>query len=179
VLRAFSLGAGPWSNDCGGVGRWSNGNVGFRWSRSAETAGRRDRSHRQRCPTTFYRSPRVAVTMIPMSAVYAPRVTTHARPSSSDIAGFSPSPSRAGRVYELCLFQARITMRMHMRRFTRLTNAFSKKAENHAHAVILHVMYYKAAGVADRLWEIAHIAELVEDAEAKPPKRSPYNKRAA
>jgi len=35
-----------------------------------------------------------------------------------------------------------LTMRMQMRRFTRLTNAFSKKVENHAHAVALHFMYY-------------------------------------
>jgi hypothetical protein len=33
-------------------------------------------------------------------------------------------------------------MRMHIRRFTRLTDGFSKKAENHAHAVALHFMYY-------------------------------------
>lgn len=67
-----------------------------------------------------------------------------------------------------------------MRRFTRLTNAFSKEVENHAHAVALHMMYYNfvrihktlrvtpamAAGVSDRLWEIADIAMLVEEAEA-------------
>jgi IS1 family transposase len=35
-----------------------------------------------------------------------------------------------------------LTMRMHMRRFTRLTNGFSKKVENHAYAVALHMMYY-------------------------------------
>ena len=83
-----------------------------------------------------------------------------------------------------------LTMRMHMRRFTRLTNAFSKKVENHAHAVALHMMYYNfvrihktlrvtpamAADVTDRLWEIADIANLVEDAEAKPTKRGPYRK---
>jgi IS1 family transposase len=85
-----------------------------------------------------------------------------------------------------------LTIRMHMRRFTRLTNAFSKKVENHAHAVALHMMYYNfvrihktlrvtpamAAGVTDRLWEIADIAKLVEDAEAKPVMRGPYKKRA-
>ncbi|PCD03731.1 IS1 family transposase [Sphingomonas spermidinifaciens] len=84
-----------------------------------------------------------------------------------------------------------LTMQMHMRRFTRLTNAFSKKVENHAHAVALHMMYYNfvrihktlrvtpamAAGVADRLWEIADIAKLVEDAEAAPAKRGPYKKQ--
>ena len=85
-----------------------------------------------------------------------------------------------------------LTMRMHMRRFTRLTNAFSKKVENHAYAVALHMMYYNfvrihstlrmtpamAAGVSDRLWEIGDIVKLVEDAETKPGKRGPYKKQA-
>jgi IS1 family transposase len=86
-----------------------------------------------------------------------------------------------------------LTMRMHMRRFTRLTNAFSKKVENHAHAVALHMMYYNfvrmhktlrmtpamAAGVTDRLWEIGDIVTLIEAEEAKQPrKRGPYKKRA-
>jgi len=62
-----------------------------------------------------------------------------------------------------------LTMRMHMRRFTRLTNGFSKKVENHAYAVALHMMYYNfvrlhsklrmspamAVGVTDRLWEVS------------------------
>lgn len=83
------------------------------------------------------------------------------------------------------------TMRMHMRHCTRLSNAFSKKIESHAHAVALHMMYYNfvrihkalrvtpamAAGVTDRLWEIADIAMLVEQAEAKPRKRGPYKKK--
>lgn len=87
--------------------------------------------------------------------------------------------------------RSNLTMRMHMRRFTRLTNAFSKKVENHAHAVALHMMYYNfvrvhktlrvtpamEAGVTDRLWDIADIAMLVEEAEAKPAKRGPYKKR--
>jgi IS1 family transposase len=87
-----------------------------------------------------------------------------------------------------------LTMRMHMRRFTRLTNGFSKKVENHAYAVALHMTYYNfvrihsklrvtpamAAGIADRLWEVSDIVALVEAQVAKtvPMKRGPYKKRA-
>ncbi len=73
------------------------------------------------------------------------------------------------------------TMRMHMRRFTRLTNGFSKKLENHIAAVSLHFMYYNfvrihqtlrvtpamAAGVTDRVWDIADIVRLLEAREAE------------
>jgi hypothetical protein len=83
-------------------------------------------------------------------------------------------------------------MRMHMRRFTRLTNAFSKKVENHAYSVALHMMYYNfvkihsklrtspamEAGVTDRLWEISDIVALWEAVEPKPGKRGPYKKKA-
>jgi IS1 family transposase len=69
-----------------------------------------------------------------------------------------------------------LTMRMHMRRFTRLTNAFSKKVENHAAAIALHCMYYNfvrihqtlkvtpamAAGVTDRLWEMSDLVGVLE-----------------
>ena len=87
-----------------------------------------------------------------------------------------------------------LTMRMHMRRFTRLTNAFSKKVENHAYAVALHMMYYNfvrihktlrvtpamAAGVSDRLWEIGDIVALIEKAESRVSRqRGPYRKREA
>jgi IS1 family transposase len=72
--------------------------------------------------------------------------------------------------------RANLTMRMHMRRFTRLTNAFSKKVENHACAVALHAMYYNfvrihqtlrttpamAAGVTKRLWEMGDIVNVLE-----------------
>jgi IS1 family transposase len=68
-----------------------------------------------------------------------------------------------------------LTMRMSMRRFTRLTNAFSKKVENHAHAVALHFMHYNfarihqtlrvtpamAAGVTDHIWELEEIVSLL------------------
>jgi hypothetical protein len=75
-------------------------------------------------------------------------------------------------------------MRMHIRRFTRLTNGFSKKVENHAHAVALHFAYYNfvcihktlrmtpamAAGVTDKLWEMADLVAVVEAAEEAPKK---------
>lgn len=54
---------------------------------------------------------------------------------------------------------------MHIRRFTRLTNAFSKKVENHTHSVALFAMYYErhqAAKVTARLWEIGDIANVLE-----------------
>jgi IS1 family transposase len=88
-----------------------------------------------------------------------------------------------------------LAIRMHMRRFTRLTNAFSKKVENHAYAVALHMMYYNfvrvhqklrvspamAAGVSSRLWEVSDIVALIEADEAKvaSTKRGPYIKRGA
>jgi hypothetical protein len=86
-----------------------------------------------------------------------------------------------------------LTMRMHMRRFTRLTNGFSKKVEQHANAVALHFMYYNfvrihktlrmtpamAAGVAAKLWEVADIVALIEAKEVAttPTVRGPYKKR--
>src|SRR6056297_2229794 len=84
-----------------------------------------------------------------------------------------------------------LTMRMHMRRFTRLTNGFSKKVENHMHAVALHFMYYNfvkvhqtlkvtpamEAGLTDRLWDIADLVAIVDANEPAPKKRGPYKKR--
>jgi len=69
-----------------------------------------------------------------------------------------------------------LTMRMMMRRFTRLTNGFSKKVENHAWAIALHYMHYNfcrihktlrvtpamAAGISDHVWDISEIADLLE-----------------
>jgi len=77
-----------------------------------------------------------------------------------------------------------LTMRMGMRRFTRLTNAFSKKIDNLEHAVALHFMYYNfcrshkslnlkrslgktpamAARVADRIWKITDVVRLIDEA---------------
>jgi IS1 family transposase len=71
-----------------------------------------------------------------------------------------------------------LTMRMSMRRFTRLTNAFSKKVENHCHAVALHFMYYNfcrihqtlritpamEAGLSDHVWSLEELAGLLDNA---------------
>ena len=73
-----------------------------------------------------------------------------------------------------------LNIRMHSRRMTRLTNAFSKKMENHAHAMALHFLYYNfvrihktlkvtpamAAGVTDRLWEVTDMVGVLEAWEA-------------
>jgi IS1 family transposase len=73
--------------------------------------------------------------------------------------------------------RSNLTMRMGMRRFTRLSNAFSKKIENHSAAVALHMLHYNfvrihqtlrttpamAAGVSSKLWEIADIVALLDD----------------
>lgn len=73
-----------------------------------------------------------------------------------------------------------LSMRMGTRRFTRLTNAFSKKAVNHAHSVAIYFMHYNfvrihttirctpamAAGVTGQLWELADMVKVLEDWEA-------------
>ena len=79
--------------------------------------------------------------------------------------------------------RSNLTMRMQMRRFTRLTNAFSKKAENHAHAVALHFVHYNfcrphqtltkaakgvyrtpamAAGLTDHVWKIEDLVARLD-----------------
>jgi IS1 family transposase len=74
-----------------------------------------------------------------------------------------------------------LTMRMQMRRFTRLTNAFSKKIENHCHSLALYFVWYNwvrihkahkvtpamAAGLTDKLMEMTDIVALIDDAEMK------------
>lgn len=74
-----------------------------------------------------------------------------------------------------------LTMRMSRRRFTRLTNGFSKKFENHCHAVSLHMFWYNfirvhqttgktpamAAMVTDRRWSMRDVVELIESRECE------------
>ncbi len=85
-----------------------------------------------------------------------------------------------------------LTMRMQMRRFKRLTNAFSKKFENHMHMVALYTVWYNyvkqhkslrglspamAAGLSDILWSMTDLAEIVDAAAPKAGSRGPYEKR--
>ncbi len=82
-------------------------------------------------------------------------------------------------------------MRMSIRRFTRLTNGFSKKLENHVHALALYFVHYNwmrihktlrvsptiAAGLTDRLWSWEDIIAIM-DAADEPKERGPYKKKA-
>ena len=84
-----------------------------------------------------------------------------------------------------------LSIRMQNRRFTRLTNAFSKKLDNHIHALALYFCFYNfarmrktlrmspamVAGVSQTLWTMEDIAEKIEARMAKPAKRGPYKKR--
>ena len=85
-----------------------------------------------------------------------------------------------------------LTMRMCMRRFTRLTNAFSKKLENDHHAQALCFLFYNfvriqnslritpamAAGITGRLWSMEDVVALLDAREAPPAKRGTYKPRA-
>jgi len=121
---------------------------------------------------------------------YSPPVCTGAK--KRRVEG-DPDPRHVSTSY---VERQNLTMRMHMRRFTRLTNGFSKKVEHHANAVALHFAYYNfvrvhktlrmtpamAAGVTDRLWEMSDLVgvlEAHEAANAKSTVRGPYRKRAA
>jgi IS1 family transposase len=88
----------------------------------------------------------------------------------------SPNPRHISTSY---VERQNLTMRMQMRRFTRLTNGFSKKAENHAHAVALNFLCYNfarihrtlritpamAAGLSDHVWSIEEIVGLLAAAD--------------
>jgi IS1 family transposase len=102
----------------------------------------------------------------------------------------SPDPKHVSTSYAE---RQNLTMRMQMRRFTRLTNAFSKKFENHMHMVAIYTVWYNfvklhrahkvtpamAAGVSDRLMSMEDMAAMVDEAAPKPGKRGPYLKKSA
>ena len=81
---------------------------------------------------------------------------------------------------------------MSIRRFTRLTNGFSKKLENHIHAMALYFVFYNftrihktlrmspamAAGITDRLWSLEDVIAEIDALAPQPKPREPYKKRA-
>ena len=90
----------------------------------------------------------------------------------------NPDPKHVSTSY---VERANLTIRMAMRRFTRLTNAFSKKLDNHAHMVALYALWYNfvrihktlrmspamAAGIETRLWSMEDVVALIDAASAK------------
>jgi IS1 family transposase len=84
-----------------------------------------------------------------------------------------------------------LSIRMQNRRFTRLTNAFSKKLDNHIHALALYFAFYNfcrihkslkvtpaiAAGITDRLWSLEDIVAKIDEMAPPPKPRGPYKKR--
>jgi IS1 family transposase len=118
-----------------------------------------------------------------LQKIYGPSPEAEKRYSPAECIGCetrvvegNPDPQHISTSY---IERHNLTMRMHMRRYTRLTNAFSKSLQNHAHSVALFMLYYNfcklhkahrltpamAAGVTDRLWEVADIVKVVEDWE--------------
>lgn len=129
--------------------------------------------------------------------LYGPSITAPGRYSPAECIGarklaVEGSPDKA-HVSTSYVERQNLTMRMSMRRFTRLTNGFSKKLDNHIHALALYFAFYNfcrihktlkvtpamAAGITDLLWSLEDIVARI-DADAPAPKpRGPYKKRGA
>ncbi|MEO6582253.1 MAG: IS1 family transposase, partial [Sphingomicrobium sp.] len=126
--------------------------------------------------------------------VYSNPVGPKGRPNSGECIGIkkrrvegNPDPDYVSTSY---VERQNLTMRMSMRRFTRLTNAFSKKLDNHIHALALYFAFYNfcrihktlrmspamAAGITDRLWSLEDIVAKIDAMTPAP--RGPYKKRA-
>ncbi len=115
---------------------------------------------------------------------YSPPVCTAAR--KRRIAG-NPDPDRINTSF---IERQNLNVRMGVRRFTRLTNAFSKKARNHVHAVSLYVTYYNfvrlhsthrmtpamAAGITETLREPTWLVDLIDERTPPPGPRGSYRK---
>jgi len=117
---------------------------------------------------------------------YAMLVKIYSNPGSTENRQYSPGECCGAHKTPVCgnpdekhistsfVERQNLTMRMHMRRFTRLTNGFSRKVENHCCAVGLHYMFYNfarihktlrvtpamQAGIADHVWTLEEIAAL-------------------
>jgi IS1 family transposase len=100
----------------------------------------------------------------------------------------NPDPAHISTSY---VERQNLTMRMSMRRFTRLTNAFSKKLDNHIHAIALYFVFYNlcrihkslrvtpamAAGVTDRLWSLDDVVARIDEIAGPPTPRGPNKNR--
>ncbi|MCA3508291.1 MAG: IS1 family transposase [Rhodobacter sp.] len=99
-----------------------------------------------------------------------------------------PDPSRISTSH---VERQNLSMRVGMRRFTRLTNGFSKKLENHLHMLSIYFVHYNfvrmhknlrmtpamAAGVSDKLHDMAWLVEVIDAAAPAPKPRGPYKKK--
>ena len=129
--------------------------------------------------------------------LYGPTITAPGRYSPAECTGIKkirvegePDKAHLSTSY---VERQNLTMRMSMRRFTRLTNGFSKKLDNHIHALALYFAFYNfvrihktlkvspamAAGITDRLRSLEDIANRIEAGKPAPAKRGPYKKREA
>jgi IS1 family transposase len=118
---------------------------------------------------------------------YSPPVCTGAKPTP--ISG-APDPAHISTSY---VERANLSIRMQNRRFTRLTNAFSKKLDNHIHALALYFAFYNfcrihktlrvtpamAAGIAATVWTLEDIVAAIDARSEPPKKRGPYRRKVA
>jgi len=128
--------------------------------------------------------------------LYGPTITAPGRYSPAECIGAkkqrvagSPDIAHVSTSY---VEPQNLTMRMSMRRFTRLTNAFSKKLDNHIHALAFYFVHYNfcrihktlrmspamAAGVTEQLWSLEDVLARIDADAPAPAKRGPYKKRA-
>lgn len=127
--------------------------------------------------------------------LYGPTITAPGRYSPAECTGIKKirregNPDIA-HVSTSFVERQNLTMRMSMRRFTRLTNGFSKKLENHVHALALYFAFYNfvrihktlrispamAAGITDRLWSLDDIVAKIDAMAPAPKAREPYKPR--
>lgn len=127
--------------------------------------------------------------------LYGPTITAPGRYSPAECTGIkkirregNPDIAHVSTSY---VERQNLTMRMSMRRFTRLTNAFSKKLDNHIHALALYFVFYNftrmhktlrmspamAAGITDRLWSLDDVIAKIDEIAPAPKVRGPYKKR--
>lgn len=127
--------------------------------------------------------------------IYGPTITAPGRYSPAECIGAkkvrvegNPDIAHVSTSY---VERQNLTMRMSMRRFTRLTNAFSKKIDIHIHALALYFVFYNftrihkmlrmspamAAGITDRLWSLEDVVAKIDELAPTPAKRGPYKKR--